>query len=185
MNEAVEQTLRAGQIIRRLRDFLTRGEAEKRVEDVVPMIVDAGELALTGTKTLGVKVRFLFDPTVSHVLVDRTQIQQVLINLMRNAVEAMAASARRELEVKTSLLDDDTVEIAVVDSGPGLPCAVADHLFEPFVSTKRGGMGLGLSICRSIVEAHGGKLRTRPDPRGGTICFTLAAATADGEIRGP
>jgi PAS domain S-box-containing protein len=186
MSEAVEQTLRAGQIIRRLRDFLTRGETEKRVEDVIPMIVDAGELALTGTKTLGVKVRFRFDPTVSHVLVDRTQIQQVLINLMRNAVEAMAASARRELEVKTSLLDDDTVEIAVVDSGPGLPCEVADHLFEPFVSTKRGGMGLGLSICRSIVEAHGGKLRTRPDPRGGTIfCFTLAAATAEGEIRGP
>ena len=184
MGEAVEQALRAGQIIRRLRDFLTRGEAEKRIENVVPMIEDAGALALTGTRTLGVKVHYRFDPHASRVFVDRTQIQQVLINLMRNAVEAMAASDRRELEVKTCLLDDETIEIAVADSGPGLPSEVADHLFEPFVSTKRNGMGLGLSICRSIVEAHGGRLCANPGPDGGTIFhFTLAVLPAEGEGR--
>jgi signal transduction histidine kinase len=185
MDEALEQALRAGQIIRRLHDFLTRGEAEKRVEDVVPMIEDASELALTGSRNLGVKVRFSFDPGAARVLVDRTQIQQVLINLMRNAVEAMAASDRRELEVRTALVNEETVEIAVADSGPGLSREVADHLFEPFISTKRNGMGLGLSICRSIVEAHGGKLWTRSDRgAGATFCFTLTAAvTAEGEAR--
>jgi PAS domain S-box-containing protein len=184
MREAVEQTLRAGQIIRRLRDFLTHGESEKRVEDLVGMIEESGELALAGVKRLRVSVRFYFDPSASRVLVDRTQIQQVLINLMRNAVEAMATSDRRELEVKTSRLDDETVEIAVADSGPGLPREVADHLFEPFISTKHSGMGLGLSICRSIVEAHGGKLWTSPDPDGGTIFrFTLATLSTEGESR--
>jgi signal transduction histidine kinase len=183
MNEAVAQTLRAGQIIRRMHDFLTRGDAEKRVEDVVSMIEDAGELALTGVKNIGVKVRFCFDPNASRVLVDRIQIQQVLINLMRNAVEAMAASDRREIEVRTSLLNDETIEIAVADSGPGLSREVADHLFEPFISTKRNGMGLGLSICRSIVEAHGGKLWTRSDMHSGTIfSFTLAGVVSEGEV---
>ena len=187
MSEAVEQTLRAGQIIQRLRDFLTHGKSQKRVEDLVGMIEESGELALTGVKTLRVSVRFHFDPSASRVLVDRTQIQQVLINLMRNAVEAMEAMAtsdRRELEVKTSRLDDETVEIAVADGGPGLPREVSDHLFEPFISTKQGGMGLGLSICRSIVEAHGGKLWTSPDPDGGTIFrFTLTALSTEGESR--
>jgi two-component system sensor kinase FixL len=103
---------------------------------------------------------------------------------MRNAVEAMATSDRRELKVKTSRLDEETVEIAVADSGPGLPREVADRLFEPFISTKQGGMGLGLSICRSIVEAHDGKLWTSPDPNGGTIFrFTVTALSTEGESR--
>jgi two-component system sensor kinase FixL len=146
------------------------------------MFEDANELALTGAGRLGVKIRFSFDPNASRVLVDRIQIQQVLINLMRNAVEAMASSARRELEVKTSLRDDETVEIAVSDGSPGLSPEVADHLFEPFISTKRNGMGLGLSICRSIVEAHGGELWICPDPSGGTVfSFTLTALPTGGE----
>jgi PAS domain S-box-containing protein len=183
MSEAAEQTLRAGQIIRRLRDFVTRGETEKRIENVAAMIEDASALALTGAKALGVQVRFRFDPKVSHAFVDRIQIQQVLINLMRNALEVLAGSVRRDLEVKTRLLDDETVEIAVADSGPGLNQNVADRLFEPFVSTKRHGMGLGLSICRSIIEAHGGQLRSGTDPGGRTIFrFTVAAVPADGEI---
>jgi PAS domain S-box-containing protein len=185
MSEAVEQTLRAGQIIRRLQGFLTRGESEKQVEDVVSMIEDATKLALAGSDLLGVNIRFGFDPGASRVLVDRTQIQQVLINLMRNAVEAMATSDRRELEVKTLVLDDEIIEIAVVDTGPGLSREVVDHLFEPFISTKRHGMGLGLSICRSIVEAHGGKLWAASASGGGTVFrFTLAAVPAEGESRG-
>jgi two-component system sensor kinase FixL len=184
MGEAAEQTLRAGQIIRRLQDFLHRGEAEKRVEDVVSTIEDAGALALAGIKTPRVKARFCFDPSASFAFVNRIQIQQVLINLMRNAVEAMAASDRRDLEVKTSLLDDETIEVAVADSGPGLSPEIVDHLFEPFVSTKRNGMGLGLSICRSIVEANGGELRTHPNPSGGAIFrFTVAAVPLEGVNR--
>jgi PAS domain S-box-containing protein len=181
MSEAVEQMLRAGQIIRRLRDFLSRGEAEKRVEDVVAMIEDASELALTGAETLGIKVRFRFDPNVSHVFADRIQIQQVIFNLMRNAVEAMAVCDRRELEVETSRLGRESVEIAIADSGSGLSHELADRLFDPFVSTKHNSMGLGLSICRSIVRAHGGNLSARPNPHGGTIFFfTLEAATSGG-----
>ena len=95
---------------------------------------------------------------------------------MRNALEAMATSKRRELEVTTTLLDGETVEIAVADSGPGLAKQVANRLFEPFVSTKANGMGLGLSICRSIVEAHGGRLWASPNvPRGAVFQFTVPA----------
>ena len=105
---------------------------------------------------------------------------------MRNAVEAMAASDRCDLEVKTSLLDDETIEVSVVDSGPGLSPEIANHLFEPFISTKRNGMGLGLSICRSIVEAHGGRLRGDPNPGGGAIFrFTLPAISRTREADAP
>jgi PAS domain S-box-containing protein len=184
MSEASEQTLHAGQVIRRLRDFVARGETEKRIEDLSAMIADASALAMTGVKAIGVQLRFRFDPKVSSAFLDRIQIQQVLINLMRNGLEAMVASRHRELVVATRLLDQDTVEIAVVDSGPGLPDEVADHLFEPFVSTKRNGMGLGLSICRAIVESHGGKLLSSPNPDGGTVFrFTVAAAPNEGELR--
>jgi C4-dicarboxylate-specific signal transduction histidine kinase len=184
MNDAADQTLRAGQIIRRLRDFVARGETEKRIENVPAMIEDASALALTGARALGVQVQFRFDPLAPRAVVDRIQIQQVLINLMRNALEALAGSDRRTLEVRTRLLDGETVEIVVADSGPGLTRSVADRLFEPFVSTKRNGMGLGLSICRSIVEAHGGQLRASSGPDGGAVFrFTVAAAPADGDIR--
>jgi C4-dicarboxylate-specific signal transduction histidine kinase len=182
MGEAAEQTLRAGQIVRRLRDFVTRGETEKRVESVASLIEEASALSLTDARSRGVEVRFHLDPSAAAAFIDRIQIQQVLINLMRNAVEAMAGSYRRELEVRTRRLDDDMIEIAVADSGPGLSKNVEDRLFQPFVSTKRNGMGLGLSICRSIVEAHGGKIRSSPGLRGGTTFrFTVAAAPAGGD----
>jgi two-component system, LuxR family, sensor kinase FixL len=104
---------------------------------------------------------------------------------MRNAIEAMTAGTRRELEVRTTLVNDHTIEIAIADSGPGLTERVANHLFEPFVSTKPGGMGLGLSICRLIVEAHGGRLRSEPNPGGGTIFrFTLTAVPSTGASDG-
>jgi two-component system sensor kinase FixL len=122
-------------------------------------------------------------------VVERTHIQLVLINLMRNAAAAMVESGRRGGEVRTSRLDDEVVEIAVVeiavaDSGPGLSREVANHLLEPFISTKRIGMGLGPSICRSIVESHGGKLWTRPDLGGGaTFRFIQAALPLEGASR--
>jgi PAS domain S-box-containing protein len=178
IDEAAEEVLRAGQIIHRLRDFVSSGETERRVESVVTMVEEASGLALTGAGAIGVRVGFCFDPDAGRAFVDRIQIQQVLVNLMRNALEAMATSKRRELEVTTTLLDGETVEIAVADSGPGLAKEVANRLFEPFVSTKANGMGLGLSICRSIVEAHGGRLKGEPNLGGGTVFrFTLAAVS--------
>ena len=104
------------------------------------------------------------------MLIDKVQIQQVLVNLLRNAVEAMEeASVRRELEIEAAAAVDGMVAISVIDSGPGIASEVAERLFQPFVTTKTQGMGVGLSICRSIIEAHGGRLWMEPNPRGGTV----------------
>jgi PAS domain S-box-containing protein len=181
MDEAAEEVLRAGQIIRRLRDFVRRGETERRIESVATMVEEASTLASIGAGVSGVQLRLSLDPSAMPVLVDRIRIQQVLVNLMRNGIEAMAASTRRELVVTAALLDPETVEIAVADSGPGVAEEVAANLFQPFVSTKPKGMGLGLSISRSIVESHGGCLGSEPNPGGGMIFrFTLAAVPEQG-----
>jgi C4-dicarboxylate-specific signal transduction histidine kinase len=180
MEDTVRQLLRAGQIIGRLRDFSSRGDAERRVESVVTLVEEATAFALAGTGAHGVDVRFRFDPHASRAFADRIQIQQVLVNLIRNALDAMAAGKRRELVLTTALLEEETIEVAVRDSGPGLAKKIVDHLFEPFVSTKRDGMGLGLSICRSIVESHGGRIRVSENSGGGlTFSFTLPAASAN------
>jgi PAS domain S-box-containing protein len=181
MGEAGEQILRAGQIMHRQRAFVSREETEKRVEPVSTMIEEACLLAITGIGALDVEVRLEFQPSDSHMLADRVQIQQVLVNLMRNAVEAMEGSRRRELHVTAKLLDQRMIEVAVADSGPGLADDIAATLFEPFVSTKANGMGLGLSISRSIVEAHGGRLRCEANPSGGMIFrFTIPVAPGNG-----
>lgn len=183
---AAEQVLRAGQIVRRLRDFVARGEAEKRVEDLRKLVEDAGALALVGAKERGVHVELRFNAAVPPVFVDAIQVQQVLFNLIRNALEAMAAEAgggeeartrRHALVVTAAPVGHEAVEVAVADSGPGLAPEIADRLFEAFVSTKSGGMGVGLSICRSIIQAHGGRLWAEPNPGGGAVFrFTLPAA---------
>jgi C4-dicarboxylate-specific signal transduction histidine kinase len=186
LDEISRQSLRAGQILRRLRDFVVRGESDMHVESINTMIEEAIAFARVGYEALGVRVQFKFDPQAQDVLANRIQIQQVLVNLIRNAFEAMESSNRRELVVTTHRLNRETIEIAVIDSGPGLPKEVVAHLFEPFVSTKHNGMGLGLSICRSIVEAHGGALRHGANPEGGTVFhFTLPSASSAGESHGP
>jgi PAS domain S-box-containing protein len=169
LDEAAGQAFRAGEIIRRLREFVTRGETEMRIENLPDLIGEASDLALTGTGAHGVQVRLSFDPRAETVLVNRIQLQQVMLNLVRNAHEAMAQSEWRELEVATTRLDDESIEIAVADRGSGLSDDIVEHLFEPFHTTKDNGMGLGLSICRTIIEAHGGKLRYEPNGGGGAI----------------
>jgi PAS domain S-box-containing protein len=174
MAEAAAEVLRAGQIIRRLRAFVTVGGTERQPESLPALIEEASALALTGAPASGVQAFFRFDPRAARVFVNRVEIQQVLVNLIRNALEAMGEGARRELEITAALLDEGTIEIAVADSGPGLAKEVSTRLFDPFFSTKSNGMGLGLSICRSIIEAHGGRLRGEPNPGGGTVFrFTL------------
>jgi two-component system sensor kinase FixL len=177
VERGAEQALRAGQIIRRLRDFVARGETDKHVENVAKLVEEASALALVGAKEHGVKVRFNLKAQANYVLVDKIQIQQVLLNLMRNAIEAMEGSDRRELELATTGRGE-FVEFSVADTGPGLAPEVAGQLFQPFVSTKHQGMGVGLSICRTIVESHGGRLWTTPNPGGGTV-FRFTVASAD------
>ena len=174
LGKASDQTLRAGDIIRRLRDFVARGETERRVESLPKLIEEAGALALVGAKEHGVRVAFDLDPTVNLVLADKVQIQQVILNLIRNAIDAMEDTPRRELRVVTRAAGPETAQITVIDSGPGLSPEVADQLFQPFITTKRHGMGVGLSISRTIVEAHGGRIWAETAPEGGArFHFTL------------
>jgi C4-dicarboxylate-specific signal transduction histidine kinase len=176
LDEAADQALRAGEIIRRLREFVTRGETEMRTENLPTLIREASDFASAGTGDRGAQIHLCFDPLAETVFGSRIQLQQLMLNLMRNAHEAMAQGERRELEVVTARLDDETIEITIADCGPGLPDEIAERVFEPFQSTKRNGMGLGLSICRSIVESHRGKLRYRPNDGGGAVfCVTLPA----------
>jgi PAS domain S-box-containing protein len=172
--EAAEQALRASEIVRSLRQFLTRDEKERRLELLPSMIEEASALALNSIAPMAVRLRFGFDDAARSVLVNRVQIQQVMVNLIRNAAEAMADQESREVTLATKALDDGTIEVAIADIGPGIPGDIAARLFEPFVSTKHDGMGLGLSISRSIIEAHDGRLIAEPNPGGGTIFrFTL------------
>jgi two-component system sensor kinase FixL len=117
----------------------------------------------------GIQVKVQLDPDVKEAVIDRIEIQQVLVNLMRNAVEAMQESPKRELGVSTNRDNDDFVSVSVSDTGPGLASEVARRLFQPFVSTKAQGMGMGLNICRTIIEAHGGRLWADSNPGGGAV----------------
>ena len=180
MDKASEQALRAGQVIRRLRDFVARGESERRVEDVRKLVEEASALALVGAKDKGVRVRFDFDPAVAFVLADKIQVQQVLLNLVRNAIEAMEDGKRRELIISTAAAPEDMVAIEVADTGSGISPEIGAQLFQPFITTKRQGMGVGLSISRTIIEAHGGTIVPSPNPGGGTIfSFTLPAVSKE------
>lgn len=183
VSKAADQALRAGQIIRRLREFVARGESERRIESLPKLIEDASTLALVGAREHGIAVTFRLDPGADLVLADRIQIQQVLVNLMRNAIDVMSEGGEiRRLDIATVAGPDDQVEVTVADTRSGLAPEVARQLFQPFVTTKRKGMGLGLSICRTIVEAHGGKIWVESPADGGTIFhFTLRAAADDRE----
>jgi two-component system sensor kinase FixL len=185
VTEAAEQSVRAGQIVRRLREFIARGESEKRVESLRKLVTEANALALIDAGEIGIAVEVKLDPAVDAVLVDRIQIQQVLLNLIRNAIEAMQttpmqATAPRRLEIGARADPRGFVHMTVADSGPGLAPDIERHLFEPFHSSKARGMGLGLSICRTIIEAHGGRIWVEPSEFGGTAFhFTLMGAGLD------
>jgi two-component system sensor kinase FixL len=169
LEKAAAQTLRAGEIIRRMRDFVAHGEVERRVENLPKLIEEAAALALVGARDHGARVRFAIDPSVDLVLADKVQIQQVVLNLIRNALEAMAEGDKRELTIATSAHDGEFAQVSIADTGPGISELVADQLFQPFVTTKRHGMGVGLSISRTITESHGGRIWVEPNPGGGAI----------------
>jgi two-component system sensor kinase FixL len=180
--ECAVQAVRAGQIIRRLRDFVSRGETERRVESLGRVFNEASALALVGAGERGVEVEVKLDAGVDKVLIDRIQVQQVIFNLVRNALEAMAESPVRRLKINSKSIDVGFVELRIEDSGPGLAEDVRERLFQPFVSTKAEGMGLGLSICQTIIQGHGGRIWADASRLGGTAFhFTLpdAAETDD------
>ena len=186
MEKTSSQAARAGQIIRRLRQFVEKGVTEHRPENINAIVEEACALALVGTKQTNTRVSFALASDLPPVAIDKVQVQQVVLNLVRNSIEAMAESTERALVVATGIDDEGTVVVSVSDSGPGLPEAVTRQMFQPFVTTKAQGMGIGLSICRSIVEAHGGWIWTEPNPQGGTIfLFTLRAARPDAPAEGP
>lgn len=174
LDRAAQQAIRAGQIIARLRDFVSRGESERRVERLSKLIEEASALGLSGAREQGVMLRFNLNSSYDLVLVDRVQIQQVLVNIFRNALEAMANSEKRELEVWNEGAEDGMVKISIADTGHGFSDGVQSNLFQTFFTTKEAGMGVGLSISRSIIEAHGGRMHGKPNSAGGaTFEFTL------------
>jgi PAS domain S-box-containing protein len=176
--EAAESgALRAAEIVRRLRELVSRGTASVMVEHLPKLIEDASVLAFLDEQMLGVRHRLDLDPAAQWVRADRVQIQQVLINLIRNAVEAMEGKAEKEVVLSTRAIRGEMVEIAVADSGVGLGAGNADSLFSQFMTTKSGGMGIGLPISRTIVEAHGGQIWGEDRPEGGAMFrFTLPRA---------
>ena len=179
LRDTAEQAIRAGEIVRRMRDFLSHGETEHREESLSRIIAEANALALVGSREHGIDVQVILDPKADRVFVDRIQIQQVLINLIRNAIEAMLDSLVRSLAISTEG-GPELITVSVEDTGSGISETLAPQLFQPFVTSKQSGMGIGLSICRTIIESHGGRIWFEPGPEGGTIFrFTLPRAEVE------
>lgn len=181
LDNAGTQAIRAGETIRKLRGFLSRGESDMRPEPLAELIDEAISIALVGSKTRKVRLRTRLSPLVPVALVDKVQIQQVLINLVRNAIEATGEAQAPKILIETAPAKDGMIACSVADNGSGMTPEVESQLFQPFVTSKKTGMGIGLSITRSIVEAHGGHIWAEANPDGGTIFhFTMRATAAEG-----
>jgi len=174
LERAAGQVMRAGQIIRRLREFVSRRAVERSSQRLSSLVEEASALGLVGARDKGVTLKFKLDPGHDLVFADRVQIEQVLVNLMRNALDAMEHSERRVLTVSSCARPPGRIEIAVTDTGAGIAADALARLFEPFFTTKAAGLGVGLSISRGIVGAHGGEMWAENNVGGGaTFRFTL------------
>ena len=182
LDSAAAQIMRAAGIVRQLREFIMRGEPEKGFAKLHDLIREASEITSANISEANVKLSLQLSANVDRVLVDSVQIKQVLVNLISNAIEAMSASVQHELTISTSLMHDRAIRIDVVDTGVGFSEGVKENLFEPFATSKADGMGLGLSISRSIVEAHDGKMWAESNPGGGAVfSFVLPLMNAEHE----
>lgn len=180
LDEAAKQSVRAGQIVRKLRDYVSRGEITARPIEVKPMIMDAISLARIGAESDVISVTPHIDPSVGMVKADPVQIQQVVINLVRNAYEALERHESPEIWIEARSASREMVSFTVADNGPGFADDVAANLFRPFTTSKTTGMGLGLSICQMIIEAHGGQITAGESERGGAaFTFTLPKHNGD------
>jgi signal transduction histidine kinase len=174
LERLVEQTARVAEIVQNLRDFVDRHESIKRVENIPELLRDAARLALDAAGERAPVIEIRCDPDAAAAFLDRVQIQQVVFNLARNAIDAMSSNVRRILTLSTKYTSDNMIEISVADTGPGVLSDIREILFEPFVTSKESGLGIGLSICRIIVEAHGGRLWLEDNSAGGaTFRFTV------------
>jgi two-component system sensor kinase FixL len=177
LEKVTAQARRAGEIIARVRGYVTRGDASPRQEALSVMFGEAAAVAMAGRGRTDVVLRSDFDPQADQVLADRIQVQQVMLNLMRNAIEAMGQARRRELRIGAQADGEGFVQAYVADTGPGVSDDMAERMFQPFVTTKGNGLGVGLSISRSIIEQHGGKIWAERNADGGaTFRFTLRRA---------
>jgi signal transduction histidine kinase len=179
VRHAESQTVRAGEIIRRLRRFVSRGEVEVKPEDLRGLIDDAVALALPNRVSAGVGVRVGVEASAACVIADRVQVQQVIVNLVCNAVEAMRDQKTPKIITIDATAEAPMASVRVTDTGPGLAPGVAARLFSAFFTTKSEGMGVGLSICRHIIETHGGRLWCEPTGGAGAdFRFTLPLCRA-------
>lgn len=177
LDDAAGQALRAGEIVRRLREFVSHGAVQQRNQPLGTLIREAAGLGLIGTEGLGIRSVMALSEEDDRVMVDPVQIQQVIVNLIRNAVQAMTGTSRQVLTISTAPESEGCVKVSVQDTGDGIAPAIKDRLFQAFASTKEDGMGLGLSISRTIVEAHGGRIWMTPVAGGGSAFhFTLLRA---------
>lgn len=181
LDECATQSVRAGQIVRRLRDYISRGEVDRMPESLKQLVSEAGVLAMIGAGERGVEIEVKLDPTSDQVLVDRIQIQQVILNLVRNAFEAMDGSPIRRVQISSCRQPSGEVRVTIADSGPGLSPDSAERLFEPFNSIKTEGMGLGLSICHTIIRGHAGRIWADTSDWGGTAFHFTVPGEQKGE----
>jgi two-component system sensor kinase FixL len=179
LEKIAKQRQRASQIVDRMRNQVARGTLERRPENLEEVIAEALELASSTVQKAGAHASMEATAPIAPVLIDRVQIQQVIINLVRNAVEAMERSSIRRVRIN-SVASPDGLRVDIADTGPGLPEDIASRLFEPFVTNKDSGMGLGLSICKDIIESHGGRLWAEPNaPQGTIFSFVLPVYSAE------
>jgi len=179
LEDAARQTAQAGAIIRNLREFIERRETNRTIENLNKVVEEAMALGAVGAAHLDTRVNVQLATELPPVLVNKVQIQQVLVNLFRNALEAMRRANPRVLAVATQCDDPGFVTVSVSDTGPGIAPEVLGRLFQPFTTTKQTGMGIGLKICQSIIEAHEGKIWITPNPeRGVTFRFRLPTIDA-------
>ncbi len=170
VKRVIKNTERAGDIVRHLRDFVRKGEPQRTLVKVNYLVREVVRLTAAEARQSGINVSLDLANDLDPIHVDNIQLQQVLFNLLRNAMEAINTGNgdKRELSIHASQNGENCVEIAISDSGPGIPAAIADRLFEPFVTSKPHGMGIGLSISRSIIDAHGGRIWATRNPDQGT-----------------
>lgn len=183
VGDLLDDDRRALGIIDRLRDLLKQHTLPVQALPIEPLVMDVVAIVRSELATRGIDLRMSFEAGLPHAMVNRVQVQQVLLNLVLNAADAVRdeAGARRLIEVRVTHEGVAGLEVAVTDRGSGIPPNKLDHLFEPFFSSKREGIGLGLSISRTIVESHGGRIWAEPNPDGGAVFrFTLPAAPSGG-----
>ena len=173
--KAESQFVRTKEIIQRIRGFVGMGRDCRAAEDIAQLCRDVLELGRMVPRYEGIAIALDFTPDLPLVMIDKVQIQQVLFNLLRNAAEAMAGQDQRRITICATPQDGQLV-LRVSDNGPGLDADIAAHLFQPFHTTKEGGMGVGLSLCRKIVEAHGGRLWHEAGSPGTVFAFSLPLA---------